>query len=495
MLNPQLLVVFDKIYDTSLNLNPMKSLAKFSTSLFTVFFIHFACNLLASQNSTAWRESWPQWRGPDGNGVAVAGNPPVKWNESSNVKWKVKIPGSGYSTPVIWKDRIFVSSAINTGKKAEPSTSAAVTGSPQGSSSGGRGPGGQGRPGGGGRRGGFPGMTMTPTEIHQFVVLCLDRGTGNTIWQTKVDELLPHEGYKPNDGSFASVSPITDGEHVFASFGSRGLYCLDMSGNVKWKKDFGDMRIKMGFGEGSSPALHGDTLVVNWDHEDDSFITALDKATGKELWRTARDEATTWATPLIVEMNGKLQAIISATSKIRSYDLATGKQVWESDGLTANVIPSPVFGHGMAYAMSGFRGSSLQAINLGNTGNLSGTDAIAWTYNRDTPYVPSPLLYGERLYFLKSNSPIISCLDAKTGRPHFTEVRIDGIRGVYASPVGAGGRVYVVGREGAAVVLKDSETMNVLATNKLDDKFDASPVVVGDELYLRGHEHLYCLAE
>lgn len=452
----------------------MKSLAKLSTNLVAISVISCACSTLAGQNSTAWQESWPQWRGPDGNGVAASSKPPIEWSESKNVKWKIKIPGSGYSTPVIWKDRIYVLSAINTGKKGKPSAPASA---------------------GGRRRGGFRGMTMTPTEIHQFVVLCLDRATGNMIWQRKVAELLPHEGYKPDDGSFASVSPITDGEHVFASFGSRGLYCLDMSGDVRWKKDFGDMRIKLGFGEGTSPALYGNTLVVNWDNEDDSFITALDKTTGKELWRTARGEATTWATPLVVEVNGKPQVIVSATKAVRSYDLDTGKQVWESDGLTANVIPSPVFGHGMAFVMSGFRGSRLQAIKLGKTGNLSGTDAIAWTYDRDTPYVPSPLLYGERLYFLKSNSPIISCLEAKTGKPHFTEERIDGIRGVYASLVGAGGNVYVVGREGTAVVLKDSEALETLATNKLDDKFDASPLVVGNEIYLRGHAHLYCLAE
>ena len=435
----------------------------------------------AGQPSADWQASWPQWRGPNGDGVSAQGRPPTEWSETKNVKWKVKVPGAGYATPVIWKDRVFILSAVNTGRKAERQA-------PENSEPA-RGPGG----GGGGRRGG--GMSMTPTEIYEFVVICLNRADGSTVWTTTVAELLPHEGYKPNDGSFASVSPITDGEHVFASFGSRGLYCLDMKGKVLWKKDLGDMRIKMGFGEGSSPALHGDTLVVNWDHEGDSFIAAFDKSTGEERWRTPRDEQTTWSTPLIVEVDGVAQAIVSATDSVRGYDVATGKQVWESAGLTANVIPSPVTGHGMAYVMSGFRGSSLQAIRLGKNGKLAGTDAIVWTYDRDTPYVPSPLLYGKRLYFLKSNNPMITCLDALTGAPRFSEERLEGIRGVYASIVGAGGSVYVVGREGTAVVIKDSDRFQVLATNKLDEKFDASPVVVGNELYLRGQENLYCLAE
>lgn len=461
-----------------LELLPMNHLPKLSICLIAVTVALLANTLTASQSSAAWQESWPQWRGPNGDGVAVSSKPPTEWSETKNIKWKVRLPGMGYSTPVVWKDRMFISTAINTGKKAQ----SAASGEPQGGS---------------GRRGGRGGggMTMTPSEVNQFVVLCVDRNSGKTVWQTKVAELLPHEGYKPNDGSFASVSPITDGEHVFASFGSRGLYCLDMDGKIVWEKDLGDMRIKLGFGEGSSPALHGNTLVVNWDNEDDSFIVAFDKSTGKELWRTPRDEETTWSTPLIVEVEGNPQAIVTATKRVRSYDLATGKQVWESDGLTANAIPSPVFGKGIAYAMSGFRGSSLQAIRLGKSGNLSGTDAIIWTYDRDTPYVPSPLLYGDRLYFLKSNNPIITCLDARTGKPHFTEERLDGIRGVYASPVGAGGAVYVFGREGTAVVLKDSDSKVILATNKLDEKFNASPIVVGNEIILRGQDHLYCIAE
>jgi outer membrane protein assembly factor BamB len=240
--------------------------------------------------------------------------------------------------------------------------------------------------------------------------------------------------------------------------------------------------------------LHGDVVVINWDHEGEDFIAALNKNTGEELWRKDRDERTTWTTPLIVEHGGRAQAIVSAAQAVRSYDLRTGEQIWESGALTDNPIPSPVAGHGMVYAMSGYRGNQLYAIKLGATGRLAGTDAVAWSHDRATPYVPSPLLYGDKLYFHKGNDNFISCFDARTGEEHYSEERLQGIRGIYASPVGAADRVYVIGRDGAAVVLKHGDELEVLATNKLDDNVDASPAIVGNQLFVRGHRFLYCLA-
>ena len=358
----------------------------------------------------------------------------------------------------------------------------------------GHGPGGPGGPAGRGGRGGFGGG-QKPTEVHQFVLLCLDRQTGKLLWQQTAREEVPHEGYRQGDGSFASTSPITDGQRVFAYFGSRGLYCYDLEGKLQWSQDFGDMRISNGFGEGSSPALYKDTLVVNWDNEGESFVFALDKNTGKTLWKNAREERTSWSTPLVVEHDGKPQVVTDATSRIRSYDLATGKLIWECAGLTRNVIPSPVSADGMLYAMSGFQGNALLAIHLGRTGDLTGTDAIAWSHNKSTPYVPSPLLYGDKLYFFAGNNGSLSCFDLQAGKALIDAERIDGLQGVYASPVGASGRVYLTGRNGVTVVIKQSDKLEKLATNQLEEKFDASPAVVGKDLFLRGHEHLYCIAE
>jgi outer membrane protein assembly factor BamB len=435
-----------------------------------------------------------------GNGLAPHADPPTAWNETNHVKWKVKVPGRGSATPIVWDDRVFVQTAIPSGKLVEapptetPPAAARPAGEPDARSGPpperrSRGPGGFGGPGGRGMG------AAKPTEVYQFVVLCLDRATGKPLWQQVAREEVPHEAHHRSDGTFASSSPVTDGRHLFAYFGSRGLHCYDWNGQLKWSQDLGDLRIAMSFGEGSSPALHQDTLIVNWDHEGDSFITALDKHTGQTRWKKSREERTSWATPLVIEHEGKTQVIVPATGKIRSYDLATGDVIWECGGMTANVIPSPVVGHGMAYCLSGFRGSALVALRLGGKGDLEGTDSIVWRHNKNTPYVPSPLLLGDRLYFFSGNNGMLSCFEAKTGRPLIDAERLEALQGVYASPVAAAGRVYLQGRNGATVVLKDADKLEILATNSIDEKTDASPVIVDRELFLRGKESLYCIAE
>lgn len=436
--------------------------------------------------AAAAEQNWPQWRGPLGTGIAPSANPPITWSETNNIKWKVKIPGSGSATPIIWDNRIFIQTAIPTGKKVEATPEKSDAPAPATNTP----PANQAQP----RRGGGMGGPK-PTEVYRFVVLCLDRQTGKELWQQTAREEVPHEGFKANDGTFASSSPITDGQHVFAYFGSRGMHCYDMNGGLKWSQDLGRMRIVMSFGEGSSPALAGDTLIVNWDNEEGSYIVALDKKTGKTLWKNPRDERSSWSTPLVVESNGKPQVITTATGKIRSYDVETGKIVWECGGLTRNVIPSPVAGNGLVYCTSGYQGNALLAIRLGRTGDLTGTDAIAWSYGKSTPYVPSPLLYADKLYCFANNKGMLSCFDAATGKPFYTEERIEDIPDVYASPVGAAGRIYFTGRNGVTVVVKPSDKLEVLAINRLDEKTDASPVAVGKELFLRGREYLYCITE
>lgn len=441
----------------------------------------------AADQSDALQNGWTRWRGPLATGVAPAGTPPQTWSETENIKWKTKIPGFGTSTPIILGNRVFILTALKSGNAVDQASAPATPAPPAQLD--------EGRQRGRGRRGGGGMRPETPTEAYQFVVLCLDRESGKIAWQKVAREEVPHEGHHRDHG-FASASPVTDGEHVYAYFGSRGLYCYDLDGNLKWEKDFGDMQTRSGFGEGSSPALHGDTLVITWDHEGDDFVVALDKRTGKELWRKSRNEPTSWATPLIVEHDRKPQAIVNATERIRSYDLATGEVIWEAGGMTTNVIPTPVTGFGMVYALSGFRGAALQAIKLGRTGDLTGTDTIAWQHNRSTPYVPSPLLSGDRLYFYAGNNGILSCFDARTGKAHYQGQRVaDLLGGVYASPVAANGRVYLVGRDGKTVVIKDAEFLQVLAMNKLEDKFDASAAIAGKELFLRGHQYLYCISE
>jgi outer membrane protein assembly factor BamB len=435
-----------------------------------------ACSLSSAALAVTALETedqWPQWRGPQGTGVAPQATPPVEWSETRNVQWKFAIPGYGTSTPIVWGDSVFILSAVPSSSRTPPAAAAPQADEPP-------------------RRGGR-GASEAPSQSQKFVVMAVDRHTGKLQWERPVREEVPHEGHHRDHG-FASASPITDGERLFAYFGSRGLYALDLEGKVLWEAQLGKMRTRNSFGEGASPALHGDTLVVNWDHEDEDFIVALDATTGKERWRRQRDEPTTWATPLIVEHAGKAQVVVNGTQRIRSYDLATGETVWECGGMTVNAIPTPVPGEGRVYVTSGFRGASLLAITLGRTGDLTDTDAIAWSHSRYTPYVPSPLLFNDRLWFLSVNTGRLSILDAKDGKVLVEAEPVPGLPGVYASPVAADGRIYLVGREGSTVVLKDGPVMEVLATNRLDDRFDASAAAVGSQLFLRGHQNLYCLS-
>lgn len=389
---------------------------------------------------------WPQWRGPLFTGEAPGARPPVTWSESQNVRFKVAIPGAGKSTPVIWGDTLYLTTAVPAGEELE------------------------------------------------FTVLALGRKDGATRWSRVVRREKPHEGTH-KDGSYAGGSALTDGQRVYAFFGSRGLFALDLTGKVLWEKQLGQMKTRLAFGEGASPALHAGTLIVNWDHEGEDFVAAFDAATGREKWRKLRDEPTSWSTPLVVTVGGRAQVVVSATNKVAGYALEDGSLLWETSGMTYNVIPTPVVAGDLLFAMSGFRGTALRAIRLGGAkGVLSGPPAIAWSHDRDTPYVPSPLVHQGGLYFLKHNSGILTRLDAATGQPSFTE-RLEGVANVYASPVAADGRVYVAGRDGGTAVLKAGPAFEVLAVNRLDDGFDASPALAEGDLYLRGQKHLYRIAE
>jgi outer membrane protein assembly factor BamB len=388
-------------------------------------------------------QAWPAWRGPLGTGEAPAAKPPIEWSESKNVKWKVSLPGLGKSSPIVWGDTLYVTSAV-------PGDAGAL----------------------------------------QFSLLAINRADGKVKWTRVLRQEKPHEGHHP-DGTYAGGSALTDGTRLYAWFGSRGLYAVDFSGKVVWEKSFGQMQTRNGFGEGSSVAVHDGTLVVPWDHEGADSVIGVDAATGAEKWRTPREEPTTWSTPLIVAQGGKPQVVLSGTNKVVGYDLATGAVIWQTGGTTVNAIPSPVFGDGLVIAMGGFRGSMARAIRIADAkGDVDGTPAQVWTYTKDTPYVPSPLLYRGSLYFLKVNTGILTNLDAKTGAVRYTE-RLTETPNVYASPVAADGRVYVVGREGKTTVLEAGPTLKVLATNVLDDATDTSPALVDGELYLRGAKSLY----
>jgi outer membrane protein assembly factor BamB len=268
-------------------------------------------------------------------------------------------------------------------------------------------------------------------------------------------------------------------------------------GQLVWQKDLGKMHTLHAHGEGSSPVLYGDKLIVCWDDEAKSFLYAFDKRTGKELWKVARDEKTSWSTPLVVEADGKPQVVVSATKRVRGYDIATGEQIWECAGLTDNVVSSPVFYKGVVIAGNSYYSQAMVAIRLaGAKGDITGTDHVAWRLNRLTPYVSSPLLYDDTLYFLRHNQNVLSRLDPLTGKPRGESLRLDGLNDfIFSSPVGASNHIYITDRSGTTIVLRHDRENAALAVNHLDDSFSASAALADRELYLRGEHFLYCIAE
>lgn len=429
---------------------------------------------LFAQDDAEFAASWPNFRGPTFNGVSTTATPPTEWDEETgkNIAWKVELPGSGNnSSPVVWGDRVFVLTSIPLGS-AEQERPPQEAQQPR-------------RRGGGG---GGPAPVMT-----RFVTLCYDRNTGKLLWEKVAVEAVPHQGTH-GDHSFASASPTTNGKHVYSHFGSRGLYCYDMDGELIWKRDdFGQMNTRNGFGEGSSPLLHGDIIVVPWDHEGESYVIALDALTGETLWKKTRDERSNWVTPVVVKHDGRDILVTGGENRVRGYDLKTGEELWQAAGPTSRPIASPVVFGNHVMLCSARQGFFLASLDASASGDLSSENGVKWSTNEHGSDVPSPLLSGERLYVLKASNGILGCMDAGTGKYFYEPRRLQDISGVYASPVAANGFVFIVSREGVALVLEDSENFQVVATNRLNDRIDATPALAGNQIFLRGKEFLYCI--
>ena len=445
--------------------------------------------LVLACGRAGFADNWAHWRGDHGNGVATNATPPTEWSSTKNVKWKVRIPGQGSGSPVIWEDRVYVVSGVPASPErplaARPSTATPVPNQQSERQ--------QSRPGGGQSRS-RGGRDASPLQMLKFTVFCFDRATGEQVWSQVAVEARPHEGTHSTN-NFAAASPCTDGQHLYASFGSRGLYCYTMDGKLIWQReDFGKMETRNSFGEGSSPTLVDDKIIVPWDHEGQSSIFALDKLTGKTIWSTQRDEPTCWATPLVIENDGAKQVIMNGQTNARSYDLQTGRELWRCGGQTERPVASAVADGGLVFVGSGHKGSFLAAFRPSGRGNLEGTDNVIWTLKRDTPDIPSPLLSSGRLYFHKAKLGVLTCVDAATGTPHFGPERLPGLDTIYASPIAAAGHVYLTGRNGTTVVIKDSDTFEVVATNSVGETVDATPAPVDDELFIRGAQHLFCIS-
>jgi outer membrane protein assembly factor BamB len=432
-------------------------------------------------SSCAQAENWPQFRGPQGDGV-VQSNSPSQWTSDEHVAWKVKIDGVGWSQPIVWGDKVFVTTGVaDDRKRPRP---------------------GDWSPGEGGILTALFGSYKKPPSIEcRLQVLCLDAATGKALWEHTAYTGRPKIPIHPSN-SYATETPATDGQRLIASFGSMGVYCYDYSGQLLWSKDSGSYPTQMDWGTASSPILNGELAYLQCDNDKDSFLVALDTKTGDEVWRAARDELSNWSTPILWKHEERTELVVGGGTKMRSYHPASGKLLWEMDA-SGRCSPSPVVSGGLLYVgsadrLTGQRGI-VAAIKPGASGDISVTDEkptneyVVWSAKISGHRVASPLVAADCLYLLEQQAGIVRCLDAKTGKEHYRK-RLPGATGLTASPWVAGDKVFCLDQSGQTFVLAAGPEYNVLATNKLpDEMYWSSPAIAGESLFIRGIDHLYCI--
>lgn len=393
--------------------------------------------LLATLSVGAMAE-WPQFRGPSGQGQSSASELPLRWSESENVAWKSAIPGQGWSSPVLSEGQIWLTAAADRGRSLR--------------------------------------------------AIALDQETGRVLHDIEVFRLeSPPSIHEKN--TYASPTPILEGDRVYVHFGTLGTAALDRSGKTIWKNQ--QLRYAHGHGGGGSPALAGDLLVISCDGTDQQYVVALDKNTGEVRWKTVRrGGAMAYTTPLVIPRGDGSQAVSPGGNHVVSYDLETGEELWSVDYNGFSGVPRPVFAHGLVYITTGFYNPVLMAIRPDGRGNVTKTH-VAWQWTRGVPLTPSPLVVGDEIYMVSDNG-IASCLDAKTGKELWRE-RLGG--GFSASPVSAGGRVYFLNESGEATVIGAGREFERLAVNRLEGRTLASPAIAGQAIYLRSDSHVYRIEE
>ncbi len=418
-------------------------------------------------------DHWFQFRGPGNRGIAENTSLPDRWSATKNVAWKTDIPGRGWSSPIVCGNRVFLTTVINEGESEKPKKGLYFGGN---------------RP-------------APPKFVHRWQVRCLDLNSGKTLWQQEV-----HKG-KPNSAihlknSFASETPVTDGERVYCYFGNVGVFCFDLNGNRIWSKQLKPHRTRFGWGTAASPVLHENRLYLVNDNEDDSYLLALDKKSGKEIWRVKRDEKSNWATPYIWKQAKRTEIVTPGTGQVRSYDL-DGKLLWSLKGMSSITIATPYESNGLLYVTSGYvlsRQRPIYAIRPGASGDLTlskgkTTNAwIAWSDPQAAPYNPSTLIYRDRLYVLYDRG-LFAAYDAKTGSAVYSKRRVPNGRAFTSSPWAYNGKLFCVNEDGVTFVIQAGEKFKVLHINALaeDDMCMATPAVAGDRLLIRTAKRIYCI--
>ncbi len=434
-----------------------------------------AIALMHAAAACAIDTNWPQFRGLDARGVATSDALPDSWSATENVAWKTDIPGRGWSSPVVWGNRVFLTTVVNTGTSEEPKKGLYF----------------------GGNR------LAPPDSVHQWKVFCLDLDTGAIVWQRQVREGKPQSAIHLKN-SYASETPVTDGERVYCYFGNVGIFCFDCEGNEVWSREMEAHKTRYGWGTAASPVLHEGRLYLVDDNDEDSCLLALDAKTGQQAWSVPRDEKSNWASPFIWKNAQRTEIVTPGTGKVRSYDL-DGNLLWSLEGMSSITIATPYEYNGLLYISSGYVMDPLKpiyAIKPGAEGDISLKDDassnewIAWCQKKAAPYNPSTLVYDNRLYVLYDRGTM-ACFNPQTGSEVFAMQRIPKGRGFTSSPWAYGGKIFCLNEDGVTFVFKSGDQFNLLHTNTLadDDMCMATPALVGDRLLIRTAARVYCIRE
>lgn len=439
-------------------------------------FVTWVCVLgLYASLAPAADHNWPQFRGAEARGISDNDRLPTKWSATENVVWKTDLPGRGWSSPIVWGDRIYVTSVVNTAESEEPKKGLY-----------------------------FGGNRPKPESVHRWMVYCLDLNQGSVVWERKVHEGVPESAIHLKN-SFASETAVTDGERVYAYFGNLGVFCFDLDGEVVWEKRLKPHKTRFGWGTSASPVVHEDRLYVVNDNDEDSYLLALDAISGNEIWRTERDEKSNWATPFIWKNDQRTEIVTPGTGKVRSYDL-DGQLLWEFGGMSSITIATPYEYDGLLYISSGYVGDTrrrpLFAIRPGASGDISlGKDEtsnewIAWCQKLGGPYNPSTLIYDDRLVVLYDFG-FIASFNPHDGSEIAKKRRIPQGKAFTSSPWGYGGKVFCLNEDGVTYVMNSSDELEILHKNTLaeDDMAMATPAFAGDRLLIRTSARIYCIQE
>ena len=432
----------------------------------------FACALAVVLCSAVIRgENWPQWRGPGGQGISTETKLPAEWSPAKNVAWKVEVPGRGHSAPVVWNDRIYLTTAIEgdvvPGAKPAPHTN-----------------------------GGQPFVhpdSVGANRRHTYKVLAYDGKTGSLLWEQTAWQGTPYDD-RHRRGSYASPSVATDGRMIYAYFGSEGVYAYTVDGKPAWKTSIGRVKT-LGLGAASSPVLYQDLVILQADDDEgaDSAIVALDARSGKERWRTKRPVQVSWSTPVLVKAPSRTELVTNGTEWIIAYDPASGTELWRSKGVDSNAIHTPVVGDGVVVVTAGFPVKKTIAIKPGGSGDITGTSNVLWTYEKGTAYVVSPILYDGLVYLLNDRG-VMTALDAKTGDIKYEGGRVPVPASFMGSPIAAKGQLLLTSEDGDTFVIKAGPRHEVLGTNSVGEPVYTTPAISNGRIYIRGDKHLFAIA-